>query len=82
MTEALRKEFESKLWQLHAELTDFFLEALKNRQAKASMTAEIVSFLAHNGITIQNKRMLAYGLEGLRGESEELELPFLGEGNA
>lgn len=84
MTEAMRKEIESKLWQLHAELTDFFLETIRNKDEKvrASMVGEIVTFLSHNGVNIQNRRMAAYGLEEMKGELEELELPFPGEGNA
>jgi len=84
MTESSRKRIEENLWQLHAELTDFFLSAIRNKdgKVKASMIGEIVSFLHHNGINIQNKRMLAYGLQELKGETDELKLPFPGEGNA
>jgi len=84
MTEAQRKHIEESLWQLHAELTKFFLTTIRNKDSKikASMVGEIVSFLSHNGINIQNKRMMVYGLQELKGESEALELPFPGEGNA
>jgi|GEM_PF-2484425 len=51
MTEAMRKQIEENLWQLHSELTQFFLETIRNKDGKirASMVGERVSFLSHNG---------------------------------
>ena len=83
MTEEKRKELESKLWQLHAELTGYFLDELKKEGgASASMMASIATFLKNNGITATNKATLRYSLQSLQAQDEELELPFPSEESA